>query len=122
MMLRTGKSLLQRAYTQPRPRAMFQPRAMALFSTQEYDNVIVEKKEEGVVLITLNRPKSLNALCHALFQDLNSALAEADKDPEVKAIVLTGSKKAFAAGADIKEMNNNMWPDTFQSDMLTWWD
>jgi len=53
---------------------------------------------------------------------LNSALAEADKDPEVKAIVLTGSKKAFAAGADIKEMNNNMWPDTFQSDMLTWWD
>jgi len=40
---------------------------MALFSTKEYENVIVEKKEEGVVLITLNRPKSLNALCHALF-------------------------------------------------------
>jgi len=53
---------------------------------------------------------------------LNAALQEADKDPSVRAIVLTGSQKAFAAGADIKEMNNNMWPDTFQSDMLTWWD
>ena len=49
-------------------------------------------------------------------------MTEADKDPSVKAIVLTGSKKAFAAGADIKEMNSNMWPDTFQKDMLTWWD
>ena len=49
-------------------------------------------------------------------------MTDADKDPEVKAIVLTGSKKAFAAGADIKEMNSNMWPDTFMSDMLTWWD
>ena len=46
----------------------------------------------------------------------------ADKDPSVKAIVLTGSKKAFAAGADIKEMKDRDWPDTYQTDMLTWWD
>merc|ERR1712217_628225 len=111
MMLRTSKYLFQRAYTQPRPLGMLQPRAMALFSSKEDENVLVEQKEEGVVLITLNRPKALNA-----------ALSEADKDPSVKAIVLTGSKKAFAAGADIKEMNSNMWPDTFQKDMLTWWD
>ena len=122
MMFRTSKYLFQRAYTQPRPLGMLQPRAMALFSSKEYENVLVEQKEEGVVLITLNRPKALNALCHALFQDLNAALTEADKDPSCKAIVLTGSKKAFAAGADIKEMNSNMWPDTFQKDMLTWWD
>jgi len=45
-----------------------------------------------------------------------------DKDPEVSAIVLTGSEKAFAAGADIKEMQNRQFPDTYLSDMLTWWD
>ena len=114
-MFKTGRYLFQRAYAQPRPLTMLQPRAMAMFSTAntEYENVLVETKEEGVVLITLNRPKSLNALCHALFKDLNSALQEADKDPSVRAIVLTGSQKAFAAGADIKEMNSNMWPDTF---------
>ena len=76
----------------------------------------------GVGLITLNRPKALNALCYALFKDLNSALTDMDKDPSIHAIVLTGSKKAFAAGADIKEMNENMYPDTYMNDMLTWWD
>jgi enoyl-CoA hydratase/carnithine racemase len=45
-----------------------------------------------------------------------------DKDPSIHAIVLTGSKKAFAAGADIKEMEPNMYPDTYMQDMLTWWD
>ena len=99
-----------------------QPRAMATFSSDTYENILVEKKEEGVLLVTLNRPKALNALCWALFQDLNKALADADKDPSIKAIVLTGSKKAFAAGADIKEMKDRNWPDTFQNDMLTWWD
>ena len=49
-------------------------------------------------------------------------MTELDKDQSVRAIVLTGSKKAFAAGADIKEMEQHTWPDTFQSDMLTWWD
>ena len=78
--------------------------------------------ENGVGLITLNRPKALNALCHALFADLIKALDEYDKDPAIHAIVLTGSKKAFAAGADIKEMEKNTYPDTYMHDMLTWWD
>ena len=82
----------------------------------------MEKRDDGVALVTLNRPKALNALNHALFKDLNAALMQLDKDPEVKAIVLTGSDRAFAAGADIKEMQPNMWPSTFQDDMLTWWD
>jgi enoyl-CoA hydratase len=60
----------------------------------------------GVALVTLNRPKALNALCYALFSDLNRALMELDKDKNVSAIVLTGSEKAFAAGADIKEMKD----------------
>jgi len=72
--------------------------------------------------VTLNRPKALNALCMALFEDLHAALKELDKDPEVGAIVLTGSKKAFAAGADIKEMSERIYPDTYMNDMLTWWD
>lgn len=87
-----------------------------------YENVIVEKMDGNVAQITLNRPKALNALCLALYNDLHSALVELDKDPEVGAIVLTGSQKAFAAGADIKEMSPATYPDTFVDDMLTWWD
>ena len=49
-------------------------------------------------------------------------MSKLDKDPEVRAIVLTGSEKAFAAGADIKEMQPRMYPDTYMTDMLTWWD
>jgi len=93
----------------------------ARFSTT-YENVIVEKKTNGVAVVTLNRPKALNALCYALFKDLNCALTTLDKDPEVRAIVLTGSEKAFAAGADIKEMKDRTFPDVYMTDMLTWWD
>ena len=97
------------------------PRSFAQFSTT-YENVIVDKQDNGVALVTLNRPKALNALCHALFEDLHGAMTTLDKDPEVKAIVLTGSLKAFAAGADIKEMKDRTFPDTYMTDMLTWWD
>ena len=83
---------------------------------------MVEQREGGIGLITLNRPKALNALCHALFGELIDAAKKFDKDPAIHAIVLTGSKKAFAAGADIKEMEPNMYPETDMSDMLTWWD
>ena len=93
------------------------------FSTAAtYENIIVEKREDCVGLITLNRPKALNALCHALFKEMIDAAKTFDKDPSIHAIVLTGSKKAFAAGADIKEMEPNMYPDTYMTDMLTWWD
>lgn len=96
-----------------------------LFSTDavpEYENIIVERKDGNVAQITLNRPKALNALCLGLFQDLHKALTELDKDPSVGAIVLTGSKKAFAAGADIKEMKDREYPDSYMTDMLAWWD
>ena len=80
-------------------------RPMAYFSAlPTYENILVEKQDTGVALVTLNRPKALNALCYALFEDLNDAMKKLDSDPEVKAIVLTGSERAFAAGADIKEM------------------
>jgi len=72
-------------------------------------------------LITLNRPKALNALCDALIKDLNSELAAFNANPNIGAIVITGSEKAFAAGADIKEMASQTFPDTYYSDMLGEW-
>jgi len=88
-----------------------------------YENIIVEPKENGTVhFIQLNRPKALNALCDALYHELIEAIQTADKDPEVSAIVLTGSEKAFAAGADIKEMKDQVYGDVYTSNMLGWWD
>ena len=118
MMLR---NVFARANQCTRP-YMMMSQPFAKFSEIVYDNVIVEKPGNGVALVTLNRPKALNALCYALFEDLNSALMDCDKDANVKAIVLTGSEKAFAAGADIKEMADRTYPDTYMTDMLTWWD
>ncbi len=83
--------------------ALFTMRGLS--SATSYENIIVQKNAAPrVALITLNRPKALNALCTPLMNELNSATAELDLDPECGAIVITGSEKAFAAGADIKEM------------------
>jgi len=98
------------------------PITSRMFSTG-YSNIIVERKENNKVeFIQLNRPKALNALCDALFEELIVALKNADADPEVHAIVLTGSEKAFAAGADIKEMCDKDYSTTYGTDMLGWWD
>ena len=106
-----------------RPTTMLMSRPMFNFSAMPtYENILVDKQDNGVALVTLNRPKALNALCYALFADLNCAMTKLDRDPKVKAIVLTGSERAFAAGADIKEMMPNNYPDTYMTDMLTWWD
>lgn len=69
----------------------------------EYSNILVEGRGQ-VGLITFNRPKALNALNHDTLTELARALSALDTDPAVGAIVLTGSERAFAAGADIKEM------------------
>ena len=69
--------------------------------------VLSEKSKSGkVVVLRLNRPKALNALSSPLFEQLNVELEKADNDESVGAIVITGSEKAFAAGADIKEMKD----------------
>jgi enoyl-CoA hydratase len=65
-------------------------------SPESYEHIIVSRPDPSVVLVTLNRPKALNALCDGLFKELNSALETADKDESVGALVLTGSEKAFA--------------------------
>ncbi len=69
----------------------------------EFDNVIVEK-DGAIAVVTLNRPQQLNALSYGLVKDLCLAMEMLDQDHEVRAIVLTGGEKVFAAGADIKEM------------------
>ena len=72
-----------------------------------YDNIIVSTPAPGVALLQLNRPKALNALCDALLDDLIHASTHFDKSEECGCIVITGSDKAFAAGADIKEVSCN---------------
>ena len=68
---------------------------MSVFSKQ-YENILTSSPEPGVALVTLNRPKALNALNSALFTELNEALRLIDADREIGAIVITGSERAFA--------------------------
>jgi enoyl-CoA hydratase len=83
-----------------------------------YETVILERK--GTVgLITLNRPQALNALSAALIRDLGAALDELEADDAIGAVVITGSDKAFAAGADIKEMAGRTYMDVYLSDFIT---
>ena len=86
-----------------------------------YANIIVET-HGGVGLIRLNRPQALNALSAALMEDLNAALEAFETDPAIGAIVLTGSEKAFAAGADIKEMQDKTFADAFLGDFISRWE
>lgn len=70
----------------------------------EYKYIIVEKLENGVGQITLNRPKAYNALCTALLDEVTHAIYNFDSDNSIGAVILTGGNKVFAAGADIKEL------------------
>ena len=82
-----------------------------------YETIIVAV-EDHVAPITLNRPDALNALNSQVLTELAEALADADKNDKVRCIVLTGSAKAFAAGADIKEMSEKTFVDMFLSDFF----
>lgn len=92
-------------------------------SLPQYENILVEKrgKNNSVGFIQLNRPKALNALCDALMYDVNDALNKFQSDNDVGCIVMTGSTKAFAAGADIKEMQNKTLVDCITGDFLSHW-
>ena len=83
-----------------------------------YENIIVERRGH-VGLITLNRPKALNALCVALVDELGQAIKDFEQDDDIRALVVTGSEKAFAAGADIKEMADKDFKDVFLEDFIT---
>lgn len=83
-----------------------------------YKNIIVET-EDHVTLIRLHRPDALNALNLDLLAELGEALAEAQENDKVRCIVITGSEKAFAAGADIKMMAEKSFVDVFAGDLFT---
>ena len=83
-----------------------------------YENILVETRG-NVGLITLNRPKALNALSAGLVKDLGAALDAFETDNNVRCVVLTGSEKAFAAGADIKEMAGFDYMDAYLKNFVT---
>jgi enoyl-CoA hydratase len=88
--------------------------------TSTYETILIER-DGRVGTITLNRPQALNALNSQLMSDVTTAAAELDSDPGIGAIVITGSAKAFAAGADIKEMSNLSFADVFSADFFGAW-
>jgi enoyl-CoA hydratase len=89
--------------------------------TEQYGNILVERRGR-VGLVTLNRPEALNALNKATMDELVAAVTAMDADPGVGAVVLTGSAKAFAAGADIKEMAAQGYMDMYAADWFRGWE
>ncbi|OFT64703.1 enoyl-CoA hydratase [Corynebacterium sp. HMSC05D03] len=83
---------------------------------------ILTEKRGRVALITLNRPEALNALNNDTMLEVTQAVQEFDADAEVGAIVITGSEKAFAAGADIKEMSSKTATEMYTADWFAGWD
>ncbi|MFD6319498.1 enoyl-CoA hydratase [Methylorubrum thiocyanatum] len=86
-----------------------------------YETILTEARGR-VLLITLNRPKALNAINRQLTAELIDAATRADADPEIGCIVVTGSERAFAAGADVKEMQAASYTDMFAGDRFADWE
>jgi len=86
--------------------------------SKEFENIIVEQRG-SVGLISLNRPQQYNALCEALFNDLTKALDDFEANDDIGAIVITGSEKAFAAGADISEFEQKTFAGVHQEQLIT---
>ncbi len=81
--------------------------------------LITAKKEDGVGIIILNRPEALNALCTPLVLEVGQAVDEFEADDDIGCLLVTGSEKAFAAGADIKEMQPKSFMDTYKENFIT---
>jgi enoyl-CoA hydratase len=138
---RTGAAALR--FPRLEPLVRFQSSTAA--ASPDYTSILVSQPAEGVSQITLNRPKALNgplpspfrlssppcedsdlptlhtALNSTLFHELNAALRSFSTDDSVRCVVLTGSEKAFAAGADIKEMKDKQFAEVYKGDFLAHW-
>ncbi|RMZ71471.1 enoyl- hydratase [Pyrenophora seminiperda CCB06] len=98
------------------------PRLVRGIATERsYEHLLVSVPKPGVGLLQLNRPKALNALCTPLILEINQALRDFQNDKSIGAIVLTGSERAFAAGADIKEMKDLSFSDAYGNDFIESW-
>jgi len=86
-----------------------------------YETVLVERRG-AVTLVTLNRPQALNALNSQVLKDITDVFADYDSDARQRCLVLTGSEKAFAAGADIKEMSSQGFADMYNADFFGGWE
>ena len=84
-----------------------------------YETLILEPTDAGVALLRLNRPEALNALNSVLLGELVAALDAIEADNDIRCVVLTGSERAFAAGADIKEMSGKSYAEMFKADFFT---
>ena len=85
-----------------------------------YANLLIERHADGYAVVTLNRPEALNALNSALFKDLSDFLDAIEHDDSVRCLILTGSgDKAFAAGADIKEMSDQSYADMYKANFFS---
>ena len=90
-------------------------RTLSTVSAHSYENIQVEIRQDSVGLIRLHRPKALNALSDALFADLIHAAKSFDANDQIGCMVVTGSSKAFAAGADISEMKDRTFDQAYQT-------
>ncbi|KAI1268686.1 ClpP/crotonase-like domain-containing protein [Xylariaceae sp. FL1019] len=100
------------------------PKVIRPFSStvaRSYEHIQTSKPKPGVGQVTLSRPKALNALCTPLITELNQALGELNSADDVSVIVLTGSEKAFAAGADIKEMAPLTFAEAYTNSFIESW-
>ncbi|XP_058507490.1 enoyl-CoA hydratase, mitochondrial [Solea solea] len=119
--------LCRRAALLLKPRSTLAPAVLSAArfcsSGGQYEYILVEKRGEkkDVGLIQLNRPKALNALCGGLMKEVGLALDAFEADSNIGAVVITGSERAFAAGADIKEMQNLTFQECFSGNFLAHW-
>jgi len=119
--MRIVRPALRSLVVSPQLQSQMAVRMMSSQKELQYIKVDTAGTEGRVGLVTLNRPKALNALCAGLMDELITALNEMDNDPKIGAIVVTGSEKAFAAGADIKEMQNRDFQSNYKENFLDWW-
>lgn len=96
--------------------------AAELNESQQNEEMIRVDFDDRVMVITLTRPDALNALCKKLIAQLNSALDQAENDTRIGAIVVTGTGRAFAAGADISEMKNLTFAEVVEKDFIQPWE
>jgi enoyl-CoA hydratase len=97
------------------------PRVVRAYSSKSYEYIQTSQPKPGVAQVTLNRPKALNALCTPLIKELNEALTDFSAADDTSVIILTGSEKAFAAGADIKEMAPLTFAEAYTKSFIESW-